>query len=95
MWLGIGKLINKSIPPGWQGWISHQYDDVPSEITNNFVNHSYIKPHRENESQHPLHYRGYGSIANPDRMEFLEETAERRAQKWIAPGCKLLIIEHS
>lgn len=47
------------------------YDDVPSDYNRNFVNHAYIKPHVENVSYHPLHYKSYGSLANPDRMEFM------------------------
>lgn len=59
------------MPPKWQGWLSHQYDDVPCDIKNNFVNHEYIKEGIENMSYTPLHYKPSGSLHNMERMAFM------------------------
>jgi NADH:ubiquinone oxidoreductase subunit len=33
------------VPPGWHGWLSFQYDDVPLPDSNSFFHPFYEKPH--------------------------------------------------
>mmetsp|Transcript_41318 Transcript_41318/g.47980 ORF Transcript_41318/g.47980 Transcript_41318/m.47980 type:complete len:190 (-) Transcript_41318:202-771(-) len=83
--IGIG---GDRVPPGWHGWLSHMFDDIPEE-TNVFATHPHIKEHTGNLSGSPLFYFPKGTPQNFDwRMEFIESTRRRRTNEWEPPTDK-------
>ncbi|MES2906810.1 MAG: NADH:ubiquinone oxidoreductase subunit NDUFA12 [Pseudomonadota bacterium] len=48
-----------TVPPGWHGWLHHQYDVPPSE--QNVAPHAWEKPHMPNMTGTALAYRPPGS----------------------------------
>eukprot|EP01017_Pseudomicrothorax_dubius_P015862 TRINITY_DN1810_c0_g1_i2.p1 TRINITY_DN1810_c0_g1~~TRINITY_DN1810_c0_g1_i2.p1 ORF type:complete len:213 (-),score=55.38 TRINITY_DN1810_c0_g1_i2:103-741(-) len=87
--IGIG---GDRVPAGWHGWLSHQFDDVPSE-GQNFVDPHYRKEHTELTSGTPSHHVPPGNPKNPDRLIFFEMQRNRKNTPWIPdtmekPGTK-------
>ena len=68
------------IPPAWNGWMSHTYDDVPTDDSV-FVEHHYQKEWRkEHPTQGPDLHNTPGSI-NPfsdrESLRFREQQREK------------------
>jgi len=80
--LPIG-VTGDRVPPGWHGWMSYQFDDMPPEEL--FIRHHYLKEHTPITSGTPLHHKPLGSPQNPNRMQFIMDTKARRQNPWDAP----------
>ena len=78
------EMNEDKLEPGWLGWLSYSYDDVPSD-GHNFVSHGYIK---ETEERHFSRSnvklpQGFQHIENPiDREAFIREQRDRKAAPW-------------
>ena len=75
------------IPPAWNGWMSHTYDDIPTDDSV-FVDHPYQKEWRTHPSGTPNAYNGPGSI-NPfserDSAKFHQQQREKHHTSFVMP----------
>mmetsp|Transcript_26628 Transcript_26628/g.23596 ORF Transcript_26628/g.23596 Transcript_26628/m.23596 type:complete len:190 (+) Transcript_26628:49-618(+) len=97
--LPLGGIKGDRVPSPWHGWLSRQYDDLPSE--GGFVKHHYMKEHTENLSDDPRHHKPLGSPQNMDRLEFIESTHRRKTNPWATPDAgaktigKKIVVERT
>lgn len=77
--MGIG---GDRIPPKWEGWLSHKYDDYEDS---NFVDHFYIIEHSPATTLTDGKHYSPGSISpfsNRNRKEFIAEQTARKYTHW-------------
>ena len=72
------------IPPKWHGWLSHQYDDVPSPEGHSFHEAFFERPHDWNYSYSPFkQYTPRATIANERALDYAKYRQNRYAKEWV------------
>lgn len=73
------------IPPKWQGWLTHTYDDVPLPDSDSFYDPFFEQPHRWGDtfSVNSMHTSRF-CIINPRHVEFIQYRKNRYAKEWDA-----------
>lgn len=93
------------IPPGWHGWMSHTYDDVPTDDSV-FVDHPFIKGWQTHPTGTPDAYNSPGAV-NPfntrDAAKFRLQQLEKHHSCFKMPenpagqvydGKKMIVEKH-
>jgi NADH:ubiquinone oxidoreductase subunit len=71
------------IPPKWHGWLSHQYDDVPTPESPSFYDPFFQKAHDWNYSYTAFKmYTPRMSNFNPRALDYAEYRNNRYAKEW-------------
>ena len=71
------------IPPKWHGWLSHQYDDIPSPDGDNFHDPFFEGQHHWTPSANAFKmYTSRQSIISPKAVEFHNYRVNRYAKEW-------------
>jgi NADH:ubiquinone oxidoreductase subunit len=71
------------IPPKWHGWLTHQYDDVPTPDSTSFQDPFFERSHDWNYSYSPskIHTSRMSNI-NDRALDYVLQRQERYAKEW-------------
>lgn len=71
------------VPPKWHGWLSHQYDDVPSPEGKSFHDPFFEKAHEWNYSYSPFKlFTPRMSNINERALDYSSYRQNRYAREW-------------
>jgi NADH:ubiquinone oxidoreductase subunit len=69
------------VPPKWHGWLSHQYDEVPTPESQSFHDPFFEKNHDWNYSYSPFkRFTPRQTISNPRTLEYAQYRKDRYAK---------------
>ena len=71
------------IPPKWNGWLTQQYDEVPTPESESFHDPLFEKPHDWNYSGSPFRlYTSRHSNQHDRALDFANYRKNRYAKEW-------------
>ena len=71
------------IPPKWNGWLNHQYDDVPTPDNRAFHDPFFEIPHDWRSSETPFKlFTPRQTINNERNLDFAKYRQNRYSREW-------------